>query len=69
MYSPELQSKLQLLRAKVADNTITDDEVKEAAVLLRQERRAAQENSAKRRVRAKEMTKSGEDLLAELERS
>lgn len=68
MYSPELQSKIALFRQKVADNTITTEELREAADLLRQERRAATENAAKRRTKAKAAVKSGDDLLAELEK-
>lgn len=66
MYSPETQSKLALWRQKVADNTITDEEMKEATELLRGERKAAMESSAKRRKAAKASVKSGDDLLDEL---
>lgn len=67
MYSPELQSKLSLYRQKVADGTITDDELKEAVALLRQERRTAVENAAKKRATTKKPAKSADDLLAELD--
>jgi len=69
MYSPELQSKLTLLRQKVADNSITTEELKEAAALLRQERRGAVQNAAKRRATARASVKSADDLIAELEQS
>lgn len=65
MYSPELQSKLAIFRQKVADKTITDDELREATALLRQERKAASQNAAKKRV--KPAARNGDDLLAELD--
>jgi len=66
MYGPETVSRLNLLRQKTADNTITDEELKEATDLLRAHRRSATENAAKRRVVAKKSVKTADDLLAEL---
>lgn len=56
-----------MFRQKVADNTISDDELKEAVNLLRADRKTATQNSAKRRATAKKETKSADDLLKELE--
>ena len=67
MYSPEFQSKLALFRQKVADGTITDQELTEAVSILRAERKTATLNAAKRRQVAKRETRSADDLLAELE--
>lgn len=67
MYGPETIAKLALFRQKVADKTITDEELIEATALLREDRRAATENAAKRRTTARKQVKSADDLLAELE--
>lgn len=67
MYGPETLSKLALFRQKVADNSITDAELKEATALLRADRKSATENAAKRRTAARKAVKSADDLIAELE--
>lgn len=67
MYSVELTSKIALWRAKQAEGTITTAELTEFVSLLRQERRSAAEQSAKKRARAKVETRSADDLLKELE--
>lgn len=68
MYSPELNSKLAIFRQKVADNTITDEELQEGVALLRQERKSAVVNSAKKKsAAARAPAKSADDLLSELE--
>lgn len=67
MFSPELQSKFALWRAKCADGSITMAELTEAYRLMREERKSATEAAGKRRARAKAEVKSGEDLLKELE--
>lgn len=67
MYSPELQSKLAIFRQKVADGTITPDELKEAADLLRQERKTAVIAAGKRASKSKAPGKSADALLAELD--
>lgn len=67
MYSPELQSKLALYRQKVANGTITDDELRESVELLRAERKTASQNAAAKRRTVSKPARDGNDLLAELE--
>jgi len=67
VFSPELNSKLAIWRAKTLDGTITREELTEAVRLLREERRSAIEASAKRRTRAKAEVKDADALLKELE--
>lgn len=38
MYSPELESRVQIWRQKCADGTITQDDYREVVALLRQHR-------------------------------
>jgi len=67
MYSAELTSKIALWRAQQAEGTLSKESLQEFVRLLREERRSAAEQSAKKRSRAKAETKSAEDLLKELE--
>lgn len=67
MYSPELQSKIASWRHKVANGTLTKEELTEAIKLLREERLAAAESVSKRRTTAKKEVRSADDLLNELE--
>ena len=67
LYSPETQAKLALFRQKVADKTITDDELKEAIDILREERKAASISGMAKRAKARAIVRSAEDLLAELD--
>lgn len=66
MLSPELQIKIATWRQKVADNTLTLEEMREAVKLIRGDRLSAAQASAKSRA-SKGPKKSGDDLLAELD--
>lgn len=68
MYSPEVQAKIALLRQKAASESLTMEEMREAIILLRGERRSAIASSeASRRAKAKKQVKSADELLDELE--
>jgi hypothetical protein len=41
MYSPETQSKMAHLRAKASDGSITEDELRQAVKMMREDRFAA----------------------------
>lgn len=67
--SPETQQRIQVLRMKAAENTITLDEMKEAVALLRADRTRAAFTSEKSRAtknKAKAEIKSADDMLNEL---
>ena len=64
MISPELQMKISEWRRKVADDTITQDELREAVAALRESRMAA--SVASRTAKAKVAIPSADDLLDEL---
>jgi hypothetical protein len=65
---PELQSKIRMWRAKMADGTITLPEMKEAIIALRGGRKAALEASeASKGSKTKRPAKNANDMLAELE--
>lgn len=67
--SPELINRVAEWRRKMQDGTITLDEQKEAIIVLRQNRFAAQASPAKAKAagKAKAPKKSAEDLLSELD--
>ena len=67
MYSPEVNARLNALRAKAADGTITQVELSEGVALLRQGRRSSVEAASKRRTSAAKATRNADDLLNELE--
>ncbi len=63
----DLISKIALWRRKAADGTITLEEMNEAILALRQDRRAAAESSATaKRTTAKAVIPNAEDMLKEL---
>lgn len=62
---PELQSKIEQMRRKMADGTITLDDMKWVVMNLRQGRRSAAEASASSK-RTKKPTRSADDMLKEL---
>ena len=63
----DLTSKIALWRSKAADGTITLEEMKDAILALRQDRRAAAVSSATaKRAAAKATIPNAEDLLKEL---
>ena len=65
--SPELTSKIQIWRAKAAENRLTEEDMKEAINALRADRMGAAMASAKStRAKAKAEIPSADDLLGEL---
>jgi hypothetical protein len=65
--SPELVSKIAIWRAKSLDGRLTEDDMKEAILALRQDRVGAQIASDKsRRAKAKVEIPSADDLLKEM---
>jgi hypothetical protein len=67
--SPELQSKIAIWRAKAAEGTLTQEEMREAIAALRGDRKAAQnasESSTKRVAKAKAAIPDADSLLDEL---
>lgn len=65
--SPELQSKIALWRQKAVQGTLTQDEMKEAILALRQDRvGAATASAAAKRSKAKAEIPDADDLLAEM---
>ena len=68
MISPELQAKIALWRAKAADGTLSREEMREAILAIRGDRKnAAAASDQARRTRAKKEIKSADELLGELE--
>ncbi len=67
--SAEVINKVNEWRRKMADGTITLEEQKEAVIFLRQNRFTAQTAAAtsKKKASTKKPTKSGDDLLSELD--
>lgn len=67
LFSPELSSKLAILRHKAAEGTATPDDLKEAILMMRQGRQAALAASegAKRKT-AKAAIPNADALLDEL---
>lgn len=68
MYSPQESIRIQILRAKVNDNTITREELKEASALLRQSREGAHAVSARSKAtKAAKAPVDSNKLLGELD--
>lgn len=67
--TPEVQARIQLLRVKALDNTITQDELREAIKLLRADRYTVASASAKGKAAkaAKAAPVDTDALLNELE--
>lgn len=66
--SPELQSRIALWRMKIAEGTITKEEMQQAVAALREGRlSAAASASSTRRAKAKAEIPSAADLLGELD--
>lgn len=66
--SPELQSKIAILRQKALAGDLTSDDVREAIELLRADRRGAAVASATSKAKtAKVAIPSAADMLSELE--
>lgn len=65
--SPEVASRLAVWRQKAVDNTLTREEMKEAILLLRGNRRsAAVASTASKAKKAKVELPDGDDLLKDL---
>lgn len=69
LQSSEVQNRIAQLRARANDNTITDDEYKEAIQLLRADRVSAVYNGEKKSARSKVKAAIPDalDMLNELE--
>lgn len=66
--TPEIQSRIAIYRAKIADGTITLDEMKQAVLEIRGPRRnAATSSDQAKRTKAKKVVQSADDMLKELE--
>lgn len=66
--TPEIQSKIFLFRQKAAEGTLTQEDMREAILLLRGSRRsAAAASETTRRTKARKAVKSADELLNELE--
>lgn len=64
---PELQSKIALWRSRSADGTITQDEMKQAIIAIRQGRVSAATAAGESKKRtSKSPSRSADDLLSEL---
>lgn len=67
--NPELQAKLNLWRAKAVEGTLSQEEMKEAILAIRGDRKnAAAVSDQSRRKKAKAEVKSADDLLGELDK-
>ncbi len=65
--SPEMQSKISIWRQKAMEGTLTKEEMQEAVIALRGERRsAAAASSSAKRTKAKAAIPSAQSLLDEL---
>ena len=65
--TPETMSRLSILRAKVAEGSITLEELKEGVKLMREDREVSSKASANpRRAKAKAEIKSADEMLDEL---
>lgn len=64
--TPEIQAKIALWRMRIAEGTITQDEMKEAVLFLRAGRVASASAVAKRKKALVELPTAG-DMLSELE--
>jgi hypothetical protein len=64
--SPDLSAKISIWRQKSLQGTITQEEMKEAIIALRQSRFAAVGKSKETKKKAKTSARSADDLLSEL---
>ena len=65
--TPDVQGRIQVLRAKVADGSATLEECKEIVTLIRGDRvKAATVSESSRRAKAKAQIKSADEMLDEL---
>lgn len=65
--SPEMAAKIAIWRQKALDNTLTKEDMREAILALRQDRKGAAIASAKSKVKkAAKVLPDADDLLNEL---
>lgn len=65
-FAAETQAKIAEWRQKIRDNTITQEELREALIVLREGRKRAAAVSAASRARAAKAPINSDDLLSEL---
>ena len=69
--TPETSARIQLLRQKSRDGTITQEELREALAMLREDRAMSADTSAKSKARksvaAEKKNINSDDLLGELD--
>lgn len=63
LFSPEVQARIDILRAKVADGTYSLTDQQEAVRLMREDRKAASLTAASVRAKAKAAIPNSDDLL------
>lgn len=67
--APEVAAKISVIRQKMVEGTATLDELKEAVILMRSDRKVAAASSPSgtaRRAKAKAEIKSADEMLNEL---
>lgn len=64
--TPEVQAKISIYRQKALDNTLTEDEMRDAVRILRAGRTSAATAAAKSKASAKAAIPNADDMLAEL---
>jgi hypothetical protein len=65
--TPELASQVELWRMKIADKTITKEEMRQAVIHLRQGRLMAASSSAAAKKKVSKAIPNADDLLADME--
>lgn len=64
--TPDVQAKIAVFRQKALDNTLTEDDMREAVKLLRAGRTSAATAAARSKTTAKAAIPNADDMLAEL---
>ena len=64
--TPEAQAKIAIFRHKAAEGSLTPDEMREAVLLMRENRVAAATTASVARKKAIKAVPSADDLLSEL---
>lgn len=68
MYSIEIQTKIVVWRAKAAEGTLSDDEMRQAIVIMREGRISASiASETSRAKKVKNVVPNADDLMSELE--
>jgi hypothetical protein len=65
--TPEQQGRIQVLRAKSREGTLTLEEMREAIIIMRQDRVSASQTSARSKATKSKTAVNSDDLLSELE--